>query len=250
MNAQRAEWIGLLTAVCVILGGLLALTFRTQQAISPGMPLEIRNSQDLSNEWQMMQVKILRLQNELSRIRNEHKGSPEWDRLSMFSDLAPVVGPGVIVTMSDSPAISGQGMDPALGSDINYGIIHDVDILRVVNDLFAAHAEAIAVNNQRVGPRTAIRCVGPVVNVNQVGLAPPFRVEAIGDPATLQGAMGLPGGVVQQLKGVGCIITVETAKKLMLPAFDGAVDFRYAQRAPTQPTPDSDGSSDGGQGNQ
>ena len=44
-------------------------------------------------------------------------------------------------------------------------IIHDTDVLRVVNELWNAGAEAVTVNNRRVGPGTNYRCVGTTILV-------------------------------------------------------------------------------------
>lgn len=240
LNVHRAEWIGMLTAVCFVLGALLALTVRTQESLrarSYNTDSQTGTVQDSG----ALQLKILQLQNELASLRGNHKESSEAKRLTTLSGLSPVIGPGLVITLADNPQISNQKQDSPLQQmpgGISYGIIHDVDVLRVVNELFAAHAEAIAVNNQRIGPGTAIRCVGPVINVNQVACAPPYKIQAIGDPAALTGVYTLPGGVVQELKGVGCLVTMERSKSLSLPAFDGAVGFRLAH--PVQPAANDD----------
>ena len=54
-----------------------------------------------------------------------------------------------------------------------------------MNGLWTAGAEAISINGQRLTVLTAIRNGGPVINVNSRPLAPPYTVQAIGDPRTL-----------------------------------------------------------------
>ena len=75
-------------------------------------------------------------------------------------------GPGVTVEMNDAQKPVGSGQDP------NLFIIHDDDILAVVNELFAAGAEAMCINGQRVVATTEVRCVGPVIMVNGNRVAP------------------------------------------------------------------------------
>ena len=240
MTAQRAEWIGMLTSVCFVLGGLLALTVKTQQAVRAGVPTA-NNSVELEEEWSVQQHKIQVLQNDVARLRGRASSNPEQARLNMLAGVTPVTGTGITVTLSDAPKAVNQKLDPSLPPElVNAGIIHDVDILRVVNELFAAGAEAIAVNGQRVGPRTAIRCVGPVVNINQVACASPFHIEALGQPETLKNALGLPGGVIQSLQGVECGVTIEPAKALRLPAYDAAVRFQYTHSAGSPHASDTD----------
>ncbi len=72
-------------------------------------------------------------------------------------------------------------------------IVHDYDLQLVVNELTASGAEAIAINGQRVISRTAIRCVGPTIMVNNVPIVPPFEILAVGDPGTLAGGLLLGG---------------------------------------------------------
>jgi len=62
----------------------------------------------------------------------------------------------------------------------------DTDLQILVNGLWQAGAEAIAINGNRLGPLSAIRTAGSAITVNYRSLSPPYTVQAIGDPATLQ----------------------------------------------------------------
>ena len=84
----------------------------------------------------------------------------ELKRVNMLSGLEPVKGPGLIVTLTDST----QPLQP--GENPNLYTVHDEDILKVVNELRAGGAEAIAVNEQRLIATSEIRCAGPTVLVN------------------------------------------------------------------------------------
>ena len=64
-------------------------------------------------------------------------------------------------------------------------IIHDSDVRDVVNELFASGAKGVAVGGQRLIATSPIRCVGPVIRVNQKEIsANPVVIEAVGDPMT------------------------------------------------------------------
>ena len=63
--------------------------------------------------------------------------------------------------------------------------VRDEDLALLVNGLWTAGAEAIAINGQRLTVLTFIQNSGPVINVNSRPLTPPYTVEAIGDPRTL-----------------------------------------------------------------
>ena len=65
-------------------------------------------------------------------------------------------------------------------------IIHDDDLLRVINELRAAGAEAIAINGERIVAMSEIRCAGPTLSVNNNRSAPPYEIKAIGNPNNLE----------------------------------------------------------------
>lgn len=85
-----------------------------------------------------------------------------------------VTGPGIIVEVSD-----------ATDSSRTEGIVFDSDLSRLVNGLRQAGAEAVAINGRRVTALTPIRTAGSAITVDYVSLSPPYRVEAIGNPATM-----------------------------------------------------------------
>lgn len=95
--------------------------------------------------------------------------------LGAVSGFTPVTGPGIRIEL-DNGAFSG---DP----DTEH--IRDSDLALLVNALFTAGAEAIAINGQRISPRTAIRNSGTAIEVNSTGIAPPYIVQAIGNNDTL-----------------------------------------------------------------
>src|SRR6185503_2536301 len=104
------------------------------------------------------------------------------------------------------------------------------DVLKVVNELWAAGAEAIAVNKHRIVGNSSFRCVGPVIHVDNVPISSPVRIQAIGDSDTLAGAMSLPLGVIAEIRQTGdaSMATVEKVQKFTLPAYSGPTTRRLA----------------------
>jgi uncharacterized protein YlxW (UPF0749 family) len=141
--------------------------------------------------------------------------------LQVVAAWTPVVGPGIVVTVDDAPGAISQA---------SQGAIRDSDLQSLVNGLWTAGAEAIAINGSRIGPDTAIRLAGQAVTVNYRSLDAPYTVEVIGDPDTLPAALAeTPGGqlmasLASNLK-VG--FDVKTAARLSLPAGRGK-HVRYA----------------------
>ena len=144
--------------------------------------------------------------------------------LETTAGLTPVSGPGVVIRLSDNPNAAGE----ALGS-FAPGLVHDFDLLQVVNELRAAGADAIAVNGTRITGYTPIRCVGPVIYINWEPAAAPFKVEAIGDPNTLISALKMPKGIVDNLKNQTLGVQITPARNLRLPPTGGIPRLKTAK---------------------
>jgi uncharacterized protein YlxW (UPF0749 family) len=91
-------------------------------------------------------------------------------------------GEGVVLSLDDSaPLPSRPGAGPGTVNRVTDG-----DLQIAVNGLWAAGAEAVSVNGQRVSSTTAIRTAGSAVLVDFRPLSPPYEITALGDPAQLR----------------------------------------------------------------
>ena len=113
--------------------------------------------------------------------------SEELERQRVAAGLTAVHGPGVVVTLDDSSRAVPAGDDAA-----NY-LVHDYELRDVVNLLWLAGAEAVAVNDERLVASTSIYCVGSTVIVNETRLSPPYDMRAIGNAAQLESTLQDPG---------------------------------------------------------
>ena len=90
-----------------------------------------------------------------------------------------VTGPGVIITLSDSK------LDPTTVLNPSDLLLHDIDVLSIINELKNTGAEAISINDQRVVSTTSIQCGGAIININGERVGSPFTIKAIGLPENL-----------------------------------------------------------------
>lgn len=135
--------------------------------------------------------------------------------------LTEVTGPGITITLADSDIDSTSVLN---SSDL---LIHDIDLLKVVNELKNAGAEAISINNQRVILTTPIICGGNIININGEKIGSPFEIKAIGSPEALAN-LSRPGGWLSKLEERG--IKVSTPKKsnsITIPKYSGVLNFKY-----------------------
>ena len=141
--------------------------------------------------------------------------------LSAMSGVTDLKGEGIVITLNDGTKTSDASVRPDT-------LVHDSDLLTVVNELKAAGAEAISINGQRIIATSAIRCVGPVIQVNYQKVAAPFEIKAIGNAQYLESAMTIKNGVVDLLKEYGVSVTVSRQNNVEIPKYEGEQNFKNA----------------------
>jgi uncharacterized protein YlxW (UPF0749 family) len=160
--------------------------------------------------------------------------------LGLLSGQDGAVGPGVRFTVDDAPgAAEAVGSDPREVLEQDGGVVLDADLQIIVNGLWAAGAEAVAVNGQRLTGRSAIRSAGEAVLVDFRPLRRPYVVEAIG-PGRMQAdfASGAAGPYVQSLRdNHGIQVQAAARDRLVLP---GAGRLVLEHAVPVGPDPEAD----------
>lgn len=122
--------------------------------------------------------------------------------LEVLSGTRAAVGPGLTMVISDPDQIIPASL-----------------LLDAVQELRDAGAEAIQIGRIRVVAQTwfADRPAGGVL-VSGAPLLPPYTVSAIGDPATMRTALGIPGGVRDSIAGAGGSVRINTGRKVVISA--------------------------------
>ncbi len=226
IKIQQGSWS--IACVCMVLGFMLAIQFRVTEVMKESVPHQ--RIEELSARLIQAEEERDALQEELNTVRKEGANAAAAGDLRLRAGLTPLKGEGIIVRMDDSAASSKAGENP------NLYLIHDDDLLRVINELRAAGAEAVAVNGQRLIGTSEIRCAGPTLSVNNVRSAPPFIIKAIGDKQALEGAIKMRGGVAETLKVWGIQMETETRDDVYIPAYKGAVKHTYARETTEEET--------------
>lgn len=197
--------------------------------------LEAENEGDLARILSGLNDEADALQAELAELRvqlNELRRSSESDAaaaeaidqqirsLEVLAGTSAVTGPGIIVTITDP------------SGNLTYDAVIDI-----VQELRDAGAEAIAINNERVGVATAFAERDGRVTVNGRALSAPYRVFAIGQAATLEGGLKIPGGAVDALTALGKDVKVEIAKqaRVDVPALSRPPEFEVARPVGSKP---------------
>ncbi len=225
-------------AAFVLLGFLLALqlkSVRLHTAVDATSASRLETLQnlynDLVNERDGLASQLATAQSELEEYRKaaaDGEGSEalkqEVEYLSLVAGLTDVEGPGVMVILRDSTA------ENTTGDEADY-LIHDSDLLSVVNELRDAGAQALSLNGERILATSEIRCAGSVVLINGQRVTAPFILYAIGDPTTLYNALTMRGGVVDVLSQWKIQVDVTMSEKLLIEGYKGTVATDYLSPA-------------------
>lgn len=145
----------------------------------------------------------------------------EIEDLEKIIGIVDVEGPGVIVTLADGKYEQEQLLDPSSM------LVHDADVLGIINELKNAGAEAISINDQRVISTTSIECGGNVININGEKIGAPFEIKAIGLPEQLAG-LSRPGGSIDILNAYGVNASLEKKDEITILKYTGKIEFEYA----------------------
>ena len=196
--------------------------------------LELEKAEEYKLRIAELEKQIEQFQNRASSL-DLAAGSIQKDLMTarLLAGLMDLEGPGVEIVLNDRK----KETLPILGEgeDINWYLVHDEDVLRVVNELAAAGAEAISINDIRVVSNTRIRCGGPTINVKDRPLAPPFYIRAIGDPDKLLNHIIHPASdpnrhtsIYDELTSYGIEFSIQKKDLIHIPRFYGVLDFNYA----------------------
>jgi uncharacterized protein YlxW (UPF0749 family) len=222
------KWRTPVLIVFLLLGILISVQFHAQQIFRSDLSLQ--STDDLTLILKGLQDKRTNLEKELQNLEQQQQAlnndttngaslvnnlTKESNQLKIALGLIPVKGPGVTVTIPPD-------------SSIVY-----LDLIDIVNELWASQAEAISINDQRVTAWTIIywNKEKMTITVNGADVTFPCTIKAIGNPDTLESGLQLLGGVLDNLAVYKIYPTVQQSSELNLPGSSPPV-FHYLQPVP------------------
>jgi len=219
--------------VCVVLGLMVSIQFRTvKQGVGPVSEYRAR---ELASQLKKIREENAKLQNVKKDYESKIKeyedsasqGSvsakilkTELDQARIIAGLEDVEGSGITVIVDDLK----------FSEKVNYPLISYSMLLELLNELNAAGAEAVSINGQRIISTSEIRQVGGIhININTVSFAPPFIFKAIGDPKTLEAALRLREGIVEEFENTGVAVTITQEQAVKILKYSGVIERKYAK---------------------
>ena len=220
MNSRSAQLS--LTIICVIMGALLMMQFRTQGTIAKAALTDTsaNQAQIVANLYD----NNANLRKEVGQLQAEHM---------KYQQVLSAGGLGRLVEDVNKYRVI-NGLSEARGPGVELVVVASVraeDIQDLINELRNAGAEAIAINGQRVTLRTSVRPDLGSIALNGVHLDPPYVFQVIGSPDILERALTRKGGLVSYLSTTypDANITVQKKPQIILEVFTQGFQLQFAQ---------------------
>jgi uncharacterized protein YlxW (UPF0749 family) len=239
------SWQVTLGAALLGLGFLIAAQLaaegpRVRYTTQERSPL-VETATELQAQQEALKAEILELRERIQELERSGEGSAATvselnDQLldaRIAAGLIPLTGTGIVLQLEDS-------LEPVApdANEADY-LVDARDIRTMVEELWAAGAEAIAVNGERITPTSAIIDVGPSILVNSAYLIGPYQITALG-PDDLYRRLGESPGFVDLIRAraetYGIRVSFAEPDSVDIPAFAGTITLRYARPEAT-PTP-------------
>jgi uncharacterized protein YlxW (UPF0749 family) len=238
-------WQITLTAALLVLGFLIAAQLasegpRIRYTSQERTPL-VETALDLQAQQDAFKERILALRAELQDLEATGQGgaavtralTDELEAARIAAGLVALQGPGLVIQLTDSTV--------AIPPDVNERdyLVSGTDVRTLVEELWLAGAEGVAVNGERVAVGTAIVDIGGSVLVNSAYVAPPYQVSAIGPDDMFDRLTRSPSFVDfvrARAETFGIDIRYAVSDAVDLPAYAGSLNLRFGRPQPsTQP---------------
>jgi uncharacterized protein YlxW (UPF0749 family) len=230
--------VAVATAVLAVMGLMVSLSIvqsRDAEPVEQAERLELieqigeaRQEVDATtSELELLRDDIAEIQGVAADLNLRGEGLLEQvEQARVLTGRGAVTGPGMRITIDD-----------AQGAVVG-GTVLDEDLQVLVNGLWQAGAEAVAINGNRLGPLSAIRTAGQAINVNFRPLTPPYVVTVIGDLETLQARFSETSAGqswVDLSVNYGIRFDIESDAALVLPGVPaGRLRLNHAEREDEQ----------------
>jgi uncharacterized protein YlxW (UPF0749 family) len=223
----------------IIIGILIALNINLK-GTSRSFQMSAKQYQDAYNQKNKLYAEVSNLKDSNSKMSdkiNKYKYDDtknqkltqdidnEFNDNNMEIGFSAVKGNGVKLVINDGTIDDPKGYEQENTQLILLKTLHDDDMIKVVNELRVAGAEAISINGQRVLPNTEILCSWAFLRINGHQIPAPFEVTAIGDPDTLDSTLQRDDGFIRSLINRGIQVDITKENNLKIDPYIGDISY-------------------------
>ena len=237
----------ILGVVCMVLTFSMMIQFKTINAVSTSISGSSTENKlrDEVLKWKERYDYVYRdLEEAEEKLENVRKKATDGDgdsaniqeelklvnRLLGYTELT---GKGAIITLDDSKIPTSTEGSTSAGDSLSINlsdyVIHDGDLIAILNEIKNGGVDAISINDQRIVNTTGITCDGNVVRINREKVAAPYVIRAIGSPEGIVGALNMLGGYVEILKRAGISVDIKKSNSITIPKYNGVFDVEYTR---------------------
>ena len=227
-----------LGSVCFILVIAIFIQIKTVASITNEEGISLNDNSELRDEvlkWRQAYKDAYKqlegAEERLENARTQASAASEIDnsvkdqikKNSQLLGLTEVKGSGIIIKLDDNREVNAEDV-----IDISSYVVHDGDLLHIVNELFNAGADAISINGKRIVQTTAIMCDGNIIRINDEIVGVPIEIKAIGYPERLYYNVAVrQGGYLKLMARDGVVVDIEKAENLTMPKYEGVYKHQY-----------------------
>lgn len=223
--------------MCLILVAAIIVQVKTIKEVSREVDTSLNDNSELKDELLRVQgqnndytKELEEKEKKLEKIRtqvasNSEEGTELQNLLKANNALlakTDVEGPGIVITLDDNREINVEEV-----IDVSLLLVHEGDLLQIVNELFNSGADAISINEQRITNTTSIQCDGNIIRVNGEMIGVPITIKAIGYPERLIGALTRPQGYLSLMQQDGVIVGLSKSENVKISKYSGTYTIDY-----------------------
>ena len=243
------SWQVTLGAALLALGFLIAAQLASEGPRIRYTSLErtplVETALDLQKQQDALKAQLLTLRESIQQLEAAGQGgttvtsqlNDKLQQARIAAGLVALAGPGVVIRLADSTLAVPQG------SNARDYLVSGQDVMTVIEELWRAGAEGIAVNGERLTVASAVVDIGGSILVNGAYLAPPYDVSAIGPKRMYDDILASPAFVDfvrSRSEAFGLGVSYAVLDEVDLPAYAGSINLRYGRvEASAAPSPSS-----------
>ena len=222
----------LVMAICIQINTIKSATKTVGTTLkdNSGLKDELLNSQGKhealyreleSKEQKLEQVRL----NAAAKNQNDTQNEVEIKNNQRLLGLTEVSGQGFIIQLDENREINSNEV-----LNISEYLVHEEDLLYIINELFNSGADAISINDQRIVSTTSVLCDGNIIRINGKMVGVPITIKAIGYSKRMEYALTRPGGYLQKMADDGVKVTVQSSEEITIPKYEGVYNYEYLTR--------------------
>lgn len=177
---------------------------------------------ELNERYQEVIAKIEEYRNEsVSDQKTAQLLEIELEQLNEALGKTDLAGQGIVIQLTDKGGNQ-------LSEDVLVKNINEEDLIKVINELFAAGAEAISINGNRIILTSSIVSIDTdILKVDSRKISSPYIINAIGNPDYLKSSVTGKSGIVDELQELGHETNVYISDEVKVEKYANDITTKY-----------------------